>query len=623
MENGDRGLAPRHRFGKKAPGASGDASLQGQARANALEVNVVDLNKDDGLDTLLEQLDTLFLRDKVDLSYAAYSDFEGYRSDPGTNMADFVVEFERRYNVCKKYEMTLPDAVLSFKLLYSANLTTKDRQLALTAAPDLKYETMKSALKRIFGSTSGCDIADGGFGEASGISVKHESALYTRQYNKPKFFPKKDDDKTKIGTNPLNRFGKRSQCSICRSVFHWAKDCEHRTENVKLTDGGDKHENCNIALHCQETTHEIFMTESYGAAVIDTACTRTVCGREWLDNYMEHLNDEEKSSVVTEPSDRTFRFGDGAQVKSTMNVVIPAVIGDTECKIDTEVVDVDLPLLLSKTSLKKAKTHMDIENDKVTMFDKPIKLEFTSSGHYIINVQKQSTCANNTDVEMCENELSQADVLLFEDANTEVELQKVLTKLHKQFGHASADRLEKLIASAGTRNPDVSKVLRDVTSKCDICLKHNKPPPKPAVGLPMASEFNETVAVDLHELGKSVWYLHIMDQFTRFSAGAIIRSKQSAVFVEKFMQHWVGIFGAPKKLFSDNGGEFNNKEVHDMCENFNIEVKTTAAFSPWCNGTLERHNQTLTSILLKVKADKNCSWETALTWALVSKKQSM
>ena len=30
-----------------------------------------------------------------------------------------------------------------------------------------------------------------------------------------------------------------------------------------------------------------------------------------------------------------------------------------------------------------------------------------------------------------------------------------------------------------------------------------------------------------------------------------------------------------------------------MAENFNIEIKTTAGFSPWSNGLLERHNQTL------------------------------
>lgn len=30
------------------------------------------------------------------------------------------------------------------------------------------------------------------------------------------------------GTNPLDKFGKRSRCAICQSTFHWAKDCPHK-----------------------------------------------------------------------------------------------------------------------------------------------------------------------------------------------------------------------------------------------------------------------------------------------------------------------------------------------------------------------------------------------------------
>ncbi|XP_062575311.1 uncharacterized protein LOC134267393 [Saccostrea cucullata] len=56
-----------------------------------------------------------------------------------------------------------------------------------------------------------------------------------------------------------------------------------------------------------------------------------------------------------------------------------------------------------------------------------------------------------------------------------------------------------------------------------------------------------------------------------------------------------------------------------MAENFNMEVKTTAANSPWSNGLLERHNRTLTEILQKLRAENDCEWETALNWALMAK----
>ncbi len=78
-------------------------------------------------------------------------------------------------------------------------------------------------------------------------------------------------------------------------------------------------------------------------------------------------------------------------------------------------------------------------------------------------------------------------------------------------------------------------------------------------------------------------------------------------------------FFTPKRQFSDNGGDFNNEEMRDMAEKFNIEVKITAAYSPWSNGLLERHNQILTEIPMKVKRDNKCDWKTALDWALMAK----
>ena len=60
-----------------------------------------------------------------------------------------------------------------------------------------------------------------------------------------------------------------------------------------------------------------------------------------------------------------------------------------------------------------------------------------------------------------------------------------------------------------------------------------------------------------------------------------------------------------------------------MAENFNIKTKTTAGYSPWSNGLLERHNQTLTEVILKVKRENGCDWHTALDWALMAKNSML
>ena len=56
-----------------------------------------------------------------------------------------------------------------------------------------------------------------------------------------------------------------------------------------------------------------------------------------------------------------------------------------------------------------------------------------------------------------------------------------------------------------------------------------------------------------------------------------------------------------------------------MAECFNIRVKTTAAESPWSNGTCEKHNATLTETFLKTLERARCEPRIALAQAVMAK----
>ena len=125
------------------------------------------------------------------------------------------------------------------------------------------------------------------------------------------------------------------------------------------------------------------------------------------------------------------------------------------------------------------------------------------------------------------------------------EKKQTILKLHKQCGHASTANLKKLMQNAGIKDPEVYRDMTEIVEKCDVCARH-KTPPKPVVGMPFAEDYNHTVAVVLHELDRNVWYFHMIDEYTRFSAVVIIRSKQASVIVDSFMKHWIAIHGPPK-----------------------------------------------------------------------------
>ena len=343
--------------------------LGGTARQTALDISADDLNKDDGMNTLITALDGVFQKERKDCGYEAYSMFDTYRKSDETSMTDFIVQFEQHYTKCKKYDMVLPDAVLAFKLLDEANLNVKERQLALTACNGLTFMDMKSALKRVFGETVSNNSSD------AAITVKQEKVYvgtsqktYTGnqrssssyrsapkwQTNQPQGQYRPSPSTTSASskkTNPLNRYGYPTKCAVCQSIYHWAKKCPDKAESAKVVEHEERDthvENCNFTLFTNDNgiDHEIFVNEAFGSAVIDTACTKTVCGEKWMNMYLKMLNDEGQKNVCTSKSAQSFKFGDGEVMDSFLNVTIPAKIGSKVCKIETEVVKSDIPLLL-------------------------------------------------------------------------------------------------------------------------------------------------------------------------------------------------------------------------------------------------------------------------------------
>ena len=120
-----------------------------------------------------------------------------------------------------------------------------------------------------------------------------------------------------------------------------------------------------------------------------------------------------------------------------------------------------------------------------------------------------------------------------------------------------------------------------------VCKRYKKVPPRPVVGFPLATMFNECVAMDLK-------FYHGRENPT--------------------LENWIPIYGATHKFFSDNGGEFMNSMFIEMCEQMNISVKITAGRSPWSNGMVERHNLVISEMLDRVLAASKCDFDLALAW---------
>ena len=92
-------------------------------------------------------------------------------------------------------------------------------------------------------------------------------------------------------------------------------------------------------------------------------------------------------------------------------------------------------------------------------------------------------------------------------------------KLHRQFRHQPAHITEDLLRRAEILTPELKKLNIETAVNCDICKLYKRSPPRPVVALPIASKFNDVVAMDLKvfSLTKGIYFIHYIDLFTRFS----------------------------------------------------------------------------------------------------------
>lgn len=150
-----------------------------------------------------------------------------------------------------KYIQTVWD----FKLLDPAGMDIKVRRLLWTACNDQSFISLKSVWKRTFGGKEPVSSTMRINAETTHIMNHRQEGKKTHTWN--------DQQKTPLpGTNLMDRFGDRSQCGVCQSKFHRAKDYLLRAEQVKMTEDSRSQdlEECNITVNTRDwpTEAEIF-----------------------------------------------------------------------------------------------------------------------------------------------------------------------------------------------------------------------------------------------------------------------------------------------------------------------------------------------------------------------------
>ena len=608
---------------KKKQGPAIFLNLHGKAREIARKIAPAVIGGDDGVTQIINKLETFYLKDKNTRTFLAFREFYNLRRASGTSITDFLVTFETLHDKLVKLDIDLPQGVQAFFLLTAANVSDEKESLARTTCGDMTYDNMKKCLQKIFNDPSAVDnnIAP---------PIKCEPAFAARhRYNRDsrdnRSYRGRGGGNRVVGnyrTNGRDKDGNVLRCFKCGSDKHFARECRVRppqnslyvnTENISDSSQPELPQQIHITLLSNSNSLDTLVNENLGIGILDTGCTKTVVGKFWLDSYFDSLQASDKALIIKKGSNTSFCFGDGAQVIARESVKFPACIGGKKVYIESCVVDNQIPLLLSRSSMKNAGLKLDTTTDSAIVLGERVKLVLTNAGHYGLPLSNFALHPDNKlHIVLHTNNLNQC---------SKSEKRKKALKLHKQMCHASKDRLLKLVKESRCgSDKEFIEAIEECCDTCELCLKYRRPPLGPVVGLRLADRFNEVVAIDLKEIEKGKeWIIHMIDTFSRYSATSLIKCKKGVEIVEKVCSMWITHFGAPKKILTDNGKEFSNEVFHELNEKFNVETMTTAAESPFSNGICERHHTVLYEAMQKTIEECGCSKDMALAYATAAK----
>ena len=131
----------------------------------------------------------------------------------------------------------------------------------------------------------------------------------------------------------------------------------------------------------------LFSEVAPGSAIMDSGATKTVVGEGTWQKWMQLLAANGKE-VSAKKAARDFRFGDGATIRSHVEVSFDVESAGLTKTITASVIPRNTPLLLARPVMEDWKVIQDYSTGKIQMFGKEhwISPKRTTNGHYLLEL---------------------------------------------------------------------------------------------------------------------------------------------------------------------------------------------------------------------------------------------
>ncbi len=135
----------------------------------------------------------------------------------------------------------------------------------------------------------------------------------------------------------------------------------------------------------------------------------------------------------------------------------------------------------------------------------------------------------------------------------------------------------------------------------------------PILEYPLQAGSFDDVGFDLLQLPSSSqgsgYILVCVDHFSRFVILAPLRDMSAATVAHALVSHLICPYTTPRVLLTDDGTEFNNQILTDICAQYEVTQTFITAHHPASNGLVERTNRKILEILRHLSGRFNETWE--------------
>ena len=177
--------------------------------------------------------------------------------------------------------------------------------------------------------------------------------------------------------------------------------------------------------------------------------------------------------------------------------------------------------------------------------------------------------------------------------------------------------------------PGIRRDVRDYIAACTICLARKSPCPRRSpMGHVEVGHRWDRVAMDLLDMSVTTsrgnrYVLVMVDCFSIWTEACPLSDKTAQSVADAFFNQVVCRFGMPIVIHSDQGREFENRIMQELCILCGSHKTRTTLYHPESDGLVERFNRTLLMMLAMFASKNREDWDDLLPPVMMAYRSSV